>query len=167
MFDFGCYGVDLATWFNHGEAPLTVTAIALHIKPQIYPNDEDDATILLTYPHSQAIIQGSWNWPFDRKDMEVYGSTGYVDTTYLDSTHGTELRLRLPNEPTEHTQTAPPLPAPQDNSLSYLVAVLHHQLTPQGDLTALDTNVTVVRILDAARESARTHRTIALAAPTR
>ena len=27
---------------------------------------------------SQGIIQASWNWPFDRKDLEIYGRTGYV-----------------------------------------------------------------------------------------
>jgi glucose-fructose oxidoreductase len=165
LFDFGCYGVDLSTWFHHGEAPLTVTAVTLHIKPAIYPNVDDDATIVLTYPHSQAIIQGSWNWPFDRKDMEVYGATGYANTVYIDGKHADKLRVRLPNELTEHIDTAPALPTPQDNSLNYLVAVLNHTLTPHGDLTALDTNVTVVRILDAARESALTHRTISLAPP--
>jgi glucose-fructose oxidoreductase len=166
MFDFGCYGVDLATWFMHGELPLTVTAVALHIKPSIYPNVDDDSTIVLTYPHAQAIIQGSWNWPFDRKDMEVYGATGYVDTVYVDSRQTNQLRVRLPNEPAEHRDTATPLPAPQDNSLNYLVAVLNHQLDPKADLTALDTNVTVVRILDAARRAAQTGRAIHLAEET-
>jgi hypothetical protein len=33
---------------------------------------------------------------------------------------------------------------------------------PKGDLTALDTNVIVMQILDAARESARTGRTVKL-----
>jgi glucose-fructose oxidoreductase len=162
LFDFGCYGVDLSTWFHHGELPLSVTAVTLHIKPQIYPNVDDDSTIVLTYPHSQAIIQGSWNWPFDRKDLEVYGSTGYIDTVYVDTHQTDQLRLRLPGEPAEHRDTAPPLAVPENNSLNYLVAVLSHRLDPHGDLTALDTNVTVVRILDAARESARTHRTVTL-----
>jgi hypothetical protein len=35
-------------------------------------------------------------------------------------------------------------------------------LQPKGDLTALDTNVIVMQILDAARESARTGRTVQL-----
>ena len=162
MFDFGCYGADLTTWLMHGERPLTVTAVALHIKPQIYPNVDDDATIVLTYPHAQAILQGSWNWPFDRKDMEVYGATGYVDTIYLDTKRADQLRARLTSETTEHQETAPALAAPQDNSLNYLVAVLNKKITPQGDLTALDTNLIVVEILDAARESARTHRAVTL-----
>jgi predicted dehydrogenase len=165
LFDFGCYGVDLATWIMHGELPLTVTAVTLHLKPQIYPNVDDDSTIVLTYPHAQAIIQGSWNWPFSRKDMEIYGATGYVDTLYEDHAPGVKLRLRLPGEASEHVEDAPPLASPQNDSLSYLAAVLHGSLKPQHDLTSLDTNIAVVRILDAARRSAQTGSTIHLAAP--
>ena len=163
LFDFGCYGVDLATWFMHGQLPLTVTAVTLHIKPDIYPRVDDDSTILLTYAHAQAIIQGSWNWPFNVKDMQVYGAKGYVDTVYLDKDHGNTIRLRLPRDATDHTEIAPPLTAPLDNSLDYLAAVLNGTLQSRNDLTSLDTNVTVVRILDAARRSAQTGRTIRLA----
>lgn len=166
LFDFGCYGVDLATWMTHGELPITVTAVTLHIKPQIYPNVEDDSTIILTYPHAQAIIQGSWNWPFDRKDMEVYGAKGYVDTLYQDGAPGIKLRIRLPDEHAEHIEDAPALTPPHDNSLNYLTAVLNGTLKPDHDLTALGINITVVRILDAARRSAQTGRTIYLKAET-
>ena len=163
LFDFGCYGVDLATWFMHGQLPTTVSAVMLHDKPDIYPNVDDDSTIVLTYPHAQVIVQGSWNWPFDRKDMEVYGAKGYVDTVYLDSAHGEQIRIRLPGERTEHTQTAPALTSPQDNSLNYLYAVIRGDLKPQHDLTSLDTNVEVVRILDAARRAAKSGLTVHLA----
>ena len=166
LFDFGCYGVDLATWIMHGDLPLTVSAVTLHIKPQIYPNVEDDSTVILTYPHAQAIIQGSWNWPFARKDMEIYGATGYVDTLYDDKDPGAKLRIRLHGEPTEHVETAPALTPPQNSSLSYLAAVINGTLKPQHDLTSLDTNVAVVRILDAARRSAQTGTTIHLASET-
>ena len=157
LFDFGCYGVDLATWLMHGQAPLTVTAVTQQIKPNVYPHVDDEGTIILTYPHAQAIIQGSWNWPFGRKDMEVYGAKGYVDTVALDG-----LRIRLPGQEEEHTETAPPLTPPNDTSLHYLSAVLRGELQPKGDLNSLDTNVTVMRILDAARESAKTGRTVHL-----
>ena len=76
--DFGCYGADLMTWLMRGERPLSVTASALHIKPDVYPKVEDDVTILLTYPKAQGIIEASWNWPYARKDLEVYGQTGLV-----------------------------------------------------------------------------------------
>ena len=56
--------------------PTTVTAVTQQIKPEIYPRVDDEATIVLTYPRAQAILQASWNWPFGRKDMEVYGRAG-------------------------------------------------------------------------------------------
>jgi hypothetical protein len=73
LTDFGCYGADLITWLMDGEKPSSVFAVTQHIKPDVYPKVEDEATVVLTYPSAQGIIQASWNWPFDRKDMEIYG----------------------------------------------------------------------------------------------
>jgi predicted dehydrogenase len=157
MYDFGCYGVDLMTWLMHGETPESVTAVTNHDKPEIYPKVDDDSTIVLKYPKAQAVIQGSWVWPFSRKDMEVYGATGYVITVGPDG-----LRTRFEHDSSEQTRTASPLRADQATSLAYLVAVMRGQLQAKGDLSALDTNVTVMQILDAARESARTGQTVRL-----
>jgi glucose-fructose oxidoreductase len=157
MFDFGCYGADLMTLLMHGETPISVTAVALTDKPDIYSKVDDDATIIVRYPKAQAVLQPSWNWPFARKDMEVYGSTGYAITVAADN-----LRVRYPGDKTESQITAPPLADGQQSSLDYLVAVLHGQIQPKGDLSALDTNMIVVQILDAARESAKTGRTVEL-----
>jgi predicted dehydrogenase len=140
-----------------GETPLTVTAVANHDKPQIYPHVDDDATIVIQYPHAQAVIQASWNWPFARKDMEVYGATGYAITVGPD-----QLRLRHEHDHDERQTTAPRLDGPENNSLDYLAAVLSGSVKDQGDLSALDTNVVVMQILDAARQSAREGRTIHL-----
>jgi predicted dehydrogenase len=159
LYDFGCYGVDLMTWLMHGETPLTVTAVVNHDKPEIYPKVDDDSTIVLDYPHAQAVIQGSWVWPFARKDMEVYGSTGYAITVGPD-----QIRLRHQHERESAVEiaSAAPLNAPQNDSLNYLAAVLRGEIESKGDLTALDTNVIVMQILDAARESARTGKSIRL-----
>ena len=157
LYDFGCYGVDLMTWLMQGETPQTVTAVVNHDKPQLYPKVDDDSTIVLQYPHAQAVIMGSWNWPFGRKDMEVYGATGYAITVAAD-----KIRMRHEHDAEEHTTTAPPLPDRERDSLAYLSAVLRGQIVPKGDLSALDTNVIVMQILDAARESARTGRSVKL-----
>lgn len=159
LFDFGCYGADLATWLMHGESPQTVTAVTQTLKPEVYPHVDDEGTIILTYPHAQVIIQASWNWPFDRKDMEVYGATGSLMTIKLD-----RVRERLKGEAAAEEREAPPLTAPEDDSMHYLTAVLNGTLKPQGDLTALDTNIVVMQILDAARTSAQTGRTVKLPA---
>jgi predicted dehydrogenase len=157
LFDFGCYGADLMTWLMQGAAPITVTAVTQQLKPEVYPHVDDEATIILTYPKAQAIIQASWNWPFDRKDMEVYGETGEAITVRRD-----DLRVRRKGEDQDHLAPAPALTPPYDDPISYLIAVISGEVKPTG-LSGLDTNITVVRILEAARESARTGRTMTLA----
>jgi glucose-fructose oxidoreductase len=159
LFDFGCYGADLMTWLMDGKRPETVTAITQQIKPDVYPRVNDEATIVLTYPRAQAIVQASWNWPFSRKDMEVYGQKGYAITVQRDAVrvrHGGE-------ENKEEFVTAKPLPAPYDNPLSYLRAVIVDGAKP-AELSSLDTNLTVMEILDAARRSAASGKTIRLPA---
>ena len=78
LMDFGCYGADLITWLMDGQRPTSVTAVTQQLKPEVYPRVDDDATIILSYPHTQGVIQASWNWPIGRKDMDIYGVTGQV-----------------------------------------------------------------------------------------
>ncbi len=162
LFDFGCYGADLMTWLMDGQRPMTVTAVTQQIKPEIYSRVDDEATIVLTYPKAQAIVQASWNWPFGRKDMEVYGKTGYAITVA-----GNDLRIRRGGEnagqDNEQQLAAKPVPAPYDNSLSYFRAVVLEG-AKEDALSSLDTNVTVTEILDAARRSAQSGKTIQLPA---
>ena len=156
LFDFGCYGADLMTWLMEGQRPQSVAAVTQQIKPQIYSHVDDEATIILTYPNAQAIVQASWNWPFDRKDMEVYGKTGYVITVKRD-----DIRVRRREADPEEQIAAKPVPAPYDNELSYLRAVIVDGAKPDA-LSSLETNVTVTEILDAARRSAAAGTTIRL-----
>ncbi len=154
--DFGCYGADLMTWLMRGERPLSVTASALHIKPDVYPKVEDDVTILLTYPKAQGIIEASWNWPYARKDLEVYGQTGSV--VALDRDH---LRVRRSEKAAPQDLIAPPPPAPYDEPFAYLAAVVRGT-APEDVLSSLATNMLVVEILDAARQSAKEGKTVYL-----
>ncbi len=156
LFDFGCYGVDLATWLMDGRRPDSVTAITQQIKPDVYPRVDDEATIILTYPRAQAIVQASWNWPFSRKDMEVYGQKGYAITVGRDA-----VRVRLP-EKEEISADSKPLEKTKEDSVSYLRAVLLGGLKPEGQ-SSLEANVIVTEILDAARQSAATGKTVSLA----
>lgn len=158
LFDFGCYGADLMTMLMHGQAPLSVTAVAQTDKPGTYPHVDDDASVILRYPKAQAVLMPSWNWPFARKDMEVYGATGYAITVAAN-----DLRVRYKGDKAESQKAAPALPANRQNSLDYLAAVLRGQIKPDGDLSALDTNMVVMQILDAARASAKTGRTVEIA----
>ena len=156
LYDFGCYGADLMTWWMQGETPLSVTAVGQIDKPNIY-SVYDDATIILRYPKAQAVLMPSWDWTFARKDSEIYGTAGYMIT--VGPSH---YRLRLVGQTDESSATATPLAPPENSSMQYLAAVVNGQLTPKGDLTALDTNMIVMQILDAARESAKTGKTVEL-----
>jgi predicted dehydrogenase len=158
LMDFGCYGANLATWLMGGVEPTAVTAVTLRIKPDVYPKVDDEATIVLTYPGAQAIIEASWNWPFGRKDMELYGRTGYVHA--LDARN---MRVRTEGETAERSVVLEPRRAPVDEPFTYLAAVVRGEVTvADTDLSSLRTNVTVMRILDAARKSAATGTTVTL-----
>ena len=156
--DFGCYGADLATWLMDGQRPVSVQAMTQRIKPDVYPKVEDEATIVVTYPKAQAIFQASWNWPFDRKDMEIYGRTGYVLVP-----NANLLRVRLANQNKESEIKPTALTGPEADPISYLAAVARKEIVPSG-LSSLSVNMTVVEILDAAHESARTGKRVDLKA---
>ncbi len=154
LFDFGCYGANLMTWMMDNQRPLTVSAVTQQIKPDVYPHVDDDATILLTYPRAQGIIQASWNWPFDRKDFEVYGERGLA----IGSRNG--LRVRMENEQ-EHAVTPAPRGPGEQDALSHLIEVARGVRKPNA-LSSLQNNVIVTEILQAARESARSRWTVEL-----
>jgi len=154
--DFGCYGADLVTWFMKGRKPIAVTAITRQYKPHVYPKVDDDATILAEYPNATAIIEGSWNWPFSIKDMEVFGERGYLHA--FDNTHIYQ-RMR---ENITSSKTAPPLAAPINDPIVYLTAVLRNEIPGTDDLSSLKYNMIVMEILDAAKRSAKTGKRITL-----
>jgi predicted dehydrogenase len=159
LIDFGCYGANLMTYLMKGQEPVSVTAVTQNFKPGIYPKVDDEATIILTYPNAQCIIQASWNWPFSRKDMEVYGESGYIIAANKNS-----MRLRKSKDETEQNlQVSSKEVAVYEDPFSYLADVIRRRIkVPKNGLYSLENNIMVVRILDAARESAKTKKTIFL-----
>ncbi len=160
VVDFGCYGANLMTWLMNGVEPDTVTAVLQTHKPGTYPRVDDEATLILAYPQAQAIIQGSWNWPFDRKDMALYGRDGYVITE-----DDNILRVRLRGETAERRIELPAQQLPVSDPFAYFAAVVRgREIVTPGNLWSLENALSVVRILDAARASARDGRTVRLTA---
>lgn len=155
LFDFGCYGANLMTWMMDNARPLAVTAITQQLQPDVYPRVDDEATILLEYPRAQGIIQASWNWPFNRKDFEVYGTRGLAIAT-----GGSGLRVAFPNEP-EHAVVPDARPPEERDPISHLLAVVRGTRKPNA-LSSLENNLIVTEILEAARESARTRQRVIL-----
>jgi predicted dehydrogenase len=155
LFDFGCYGANLMTWLMDNQRPIAVTALTQQFQPAVYPRVDDEATILVEYPTAQGIIQASWNWPFNRKDLEVYGERGQAIAT-----GGSGLRVTLPKQP-EHAVTPEPLPADERDSIAHLIAVVRGARKPNA-LSSLENNLIATEILEAARESARTRTRVVL-----
>lgn len=161
MMDFGCYGVNIATWMMNGKKPLAVTAVTQQLQKENNPKVEDEATIILTYKNAKATIQASWNWPIGRKDMEVYGKEGVI---YADNRN--DLRIRMAEGYDGYHETQNNLeerPAPYNDPFAYFAAVINKEISvPTYDLSSLENNMIVMEILDAARLSAMKGKTVEL-----
>ena len=158
LFDFGCYGANLMTWLLNGERPVSVTAVVQQNKPEIYPEVDDDATIILQYESAQCVIQGSWNWTFSRKDMEVYGEKGYAIAQDANT-----VRQRLAEDEPEEITQLNPTENLHDDPFKFLAAVVRGDFAPEeNNLYGLPVNLIVMEILEAARLSAEENRTVFL-----
>jgi predicted dehydrogenase len=131
--------------------------VTQQFKPDIYPKVDDEATIIVTYPTAQCIIQASWNWPFGRKDMEVYGNTGYIIQS-----DNTTMRLRgVGMNKEQMVQVTDKDIDVYTEPFAYLVDVIRGKIkVPKNGLYSAENNVMVVKILSAARESAKTGKTV-------
>lgn len=161
IIDFGCYGANLTTWLMDGKKPNTVTAVTQQLQPKNNPKVDDESIIILTYDESVAIIQGSWNWPMGRKDMEIYGLKGAV---YADNRN--DLRVRRAqgyDGYEEDTMTLANREAPYDDPFAFFAAIIKNEINlPINDLSSLENNMVVMEILDAAVKSAQSNTTITL-----
>jgi predicted dehydrogenase len=157
LIDFGCYGANLLTWLMKGEKPLSVFAVTQQIKPEIYSKVDDEATIVVTYPKAQGIIQESWTWPYGRKDIEIYGQHGYM----IADRNG--LKTKTSAEAKEDYQTVASPPKPYHDPFAYLAAVIHGEIIVKPtDLSSLENNMIVMEILEAAKRSAKEGKRIYL-----
>lgn len=156
IMDFGCYGANLITWLMKGERPLSVSAITQQIKPEVYPDVDDEATIVVTYPRAQGIIQASWNWPYSRKDIEVYAKTGWVTADKESIRYGSGAA----SGQSEKTGTAP---EPLNDPFLFLASVVRGSITlNENDLSGLPVNMVAMEILDAAKRSAASGKVVYL-----
>lgn len=156
LTDFGCYGANLATWFLNGETPTSVTAITRNYKPEKYPKVDDDATIILNYKKSQVIIQASWNWSHNRKDMEVYGTSGYVICK-----NGQDMEVLLNEEDGPMASKAADLEMGIHDPFAYLNRVVKNEMVVADySVSSLENNLIVMQILEIAKEAASTGKTI-------
>lgn len=162
LMDFGCYGAEWALWLKG--RPTRVFATAEKLKTQQHNRVEDDATIILEYPDGVAILEPSWDWPYNMDRVQVFGPKGSL----LATEHQLFLRPAGADDLPLEGKAAPlrPVAHQTSNPISYLVDCIRHN-KPIEDPLAAPLNVRVVEILDAARESIRTGRAVELPPPGR
>jgi predicted dehydrogenase len=152
LMDFGCYNALWSLWYMG--KPQTVYATTLHLRPEEFGKVDDNATMILQYKDATAILEGSWNLPRSFQDLEVFGRGGslYVrnGSAELRKGRGDAQALQLPA-----------LPPEQAEPIAFLIDAIRSNKTIEG-MTALQINVDVVEIIEAAKQSVRTGRAVAL-----
>jgi predicted dehydrogenase len=153
LMDFGCYNALWSLWYLG--RPEKVFATALHLRPDVFPKVEDSANIELWYPNGVGIFEASWDLPRGYQDLEVFGLRGSV---YMKNNKVTVVKGRDTKD-----LDLQPLAPEQAEPVAFMVNTLKNKKHIEG-LTAVDINVGVIEIIDAAKESVRTGKAVPLPA---
>jgi predicted dehydrogenase len=157
--DFGCYGAALALWLKG--RPERVFARSLKLKVKQHNAVEDDAVIVLEYPDGTAVLEPSWDWPFTMERIQVFGPHGSLlalpDALLF---RGYNVRATA-QSPDGHPETLSPFPLDRSNPIAFLVEAIQRDRPITGLLSGR-LNVQVNEILDAAKESIRTGKPVAM-----
>lgn len=157
LMDFGCYNALWSLWYLG--RPEKVYAQANHLRPETFPKVEDNADLVLTYPNAVGVFEASWDLPRSYQDLEVFGVSadrGGSGSIYMKQSGATLQKGRETKElPLE------PLPPDRAEPIAFMVnAMKEHK--PLDGLTAIDINVDVIEIIEAAKESVRTGKAVTL-----
>jgi predicted dehydrogenase len=152
LVDFGCYNALWSLWYLG--KPETVYAQVNHLRPELYPKVEDNADLILHYKNGVGIFEGSWDLPRGFQDLEIYGLDGSL---YMKDG---SVELRKGGAKAEPVALSELEPA-RSNPVAYMVDAVRNDKEVEG-LVALQINVDVVEIIEAARQSIATGRAIKL-----
>jgi predicted dehydrogenase len=153
LMDFGCYDALWSLWYMG--RPESVYAHVNHLRPAVFPKVEDNADLMLTYKNGVGLFEGSWDLPRSYQDLEVFGIKGsvYMQNRSVEEQVGREKKA---------VEIAPLAPEDAD-PLAFMTNRMRTNRPVEG-MTALGINVQVVEIIEAAKESVRTGKAVALKA---
>ena len=153
LVDFGCYNALWALWIKG--RPETVYARVDRLQPERFPKVEDNAVLVLGYKDGVGIFEGSWDLPQSFQDLELFGRKGslYMTRRALELRQGRESKQVEPA----------PLPDERNDPIRYMASRINSGQAPDN-IVALDINVDVVEILEAAKQSIATGREVKLPA---
>jgi predicted dehydrogenase len=151
LMDFECYNALWSLWY-FGK-PETVFAQTNQLRPDTFPKVEDTSVMVLHYKNGVGLFEGSWDLPRGFQDLEIFGDKGSI------AMKDGDVEVRSGSK-TLHPTLAPLAPEKAE-PIAYMVHCLQNRLPIEG-MTALDINVDVVEIVEAAKQSVKTGRAIAL-----
>ena len=162
LMDFGCY---MALWsIGLKGMPDNVYATVQHMKPEMFPNVEDNAVLVLNYKDGVAILEASWDLPpAQRMGAEIYGLKGSIVGNSIrkmgapGSGGGGGGRGQQGGDPIEMK----PLPPERSEPIAYMVDRIRNKQPIDGP-SAIDINVQVQEVLEAAKMSVKTGKPVAL-----
>jgi predicted dehydrogenase len=154
LMDFGCYNALWSLWYMG--RPQTVYARVDHLQPERFPKVEDNATLVLGYKNSVGIFEGGWDLPGSFQDLEVFGRS--ASATMVNGK--VELRKGGRGAAAEAVPIEP-LPKERATPLAYMANAIQTHQPPEG-MVALDINVQVVEIIDAAKQSVKSGKEVVL-----
>jgi predicted dehydrogenase len=160
MMDFGCY---LVLWsLGLKGMPETVYATAQHMKPQMFPNVEDNATIILNYKDGLAILEASWDLPpAQRLGNEIYGMKGSIVGNTIRKPGAARAEGGPRGQQAGEPLPVSPLPPERSEPIAYMVDRIRNKQPLDGP-SNLDLNVSVQEVLEAAKVSVKTGRAVPL-----
>ena len=161
LMDFGCYGADWAMVLKG--RPRRVYATSLKLKTEQHNVVEDDATVLLEYADATAILMPSWDWSYGKGQAEIFGTKG----SFLVRGDGLLFQPAKASTGVENPDGKPvetqPVAPEKRNGVAYFLYCIRNNKPIEGPVSAA-VNVGVNEIIDAAKESIRSGKAVALPA---
>jgi predicted dehydrogenase len=160
LVDFGCYNALWSLWYMG--RPESVYAEAIHLRPETFPKVEDSSAMVLKYKNGINIFEGSWDLPRSFQDLEIFGSTTAPDGTInRGSIHVTQQKVEFRSGRETRELPLSPLPPEKADPIAFMVDAIRNNKPIEG-ITALEINLGVVEIIEAAKESIRTGHAVKL-----
>lgn len=153
LMDFGCYNALWSLWYMG--RPEKVYAHVNHLRPETFPKVEDNATMILSYRNGVGLFEGSWDLPRSFQELEVFGLQGSV------LMQNGKVTLRKGQRSPEESLPVEALVPVNADPIAYMVDRVRSKKPVEG-IVALDINVDVVEIIEAAKKSVKTGAAVVL-----
>lgn len=121
LMDYCCYGAVLSDVLLGRPEAVTGVRIRTGLKPDL--ELEDNAILILTYPHALATTEASWTQigTMTSYSTTLYGSRG---TLLIEPDHGGRILLATEAQPGGAALSVPPQPEHLSNSATHFLAVI-------------------------------------------